>query len=120
MVEASCRCGAVRIEVAERPQRLTSCNCSLCLRLGVLWAYYALNQVRIAKGAGTTVPYTQGDRRLAMPRCPTCGYVTHWESTGKGNLDRMAVNARLMEEGDIADVRVRRFDGAKAWSYLDE
>ena len=81
MIEASCHCGAVRIDVEVPPAQLTSCNCSLCRRLGTLWAYYRPGQVRIAQGAGTTVPYIQGDRTLAVHHCPTCGCVTHWEST---------------------------------------
>ena len=117
MIEASCHCGAVRIEVAVPPAQLTSCNCSLCRRLGVLWAYYRPAQVRIAQGAGTTVPYVQGDRTLAMHHCPTCGCVTHWESLTCA--DRRAVNARLMQERDIEGVRVRGFDGAATWTYLD-
>ena len=55
MLEASCHCGAVQIEVAARPQQLTSCNCSLCRRLGTLWAYYHPDRVRITRGTGTTV-----------------------------------------------------------------
>jgi hypothetical protein len=31
----------------------------------------------------------------------------------------MGVNARLMDPADIADVPVRRFDGAATWTYLD-
>lgn len=55
MIEASCHCGAVRILVAERPWVLTACNCSLCRRLGTLWAYYRPDEVAIVAGAGTTV-----------------------------------------------------------------
>jgi hypothetical protein len=118
MIEASCHCGAVRMEVAERPQQLTSCNCSICRRLGVLWAYYHPDQVTFLRGRGATVPYVQGDRTLAIHHCPTCGCVTHWESL-KTEVDRMAVNAQLIDPAEIADVRVRRFDGASTWTYLD-
>jgi hypothetical protein len=119
MLEPSCHCGAVQIKVAARPQQLTSCNCSLCRRLGTLWAYYHPDQVRITRGAGTTVAYVQGDRTLAVHHCPTCGCITHWEPTEKGRADRVAVNARLMEEQDIEGLPVRRFDGASSWEYLD-
>jgi hypothetical protein len=119
MIEAACHCGAVRIEVAERPRWLTSCNCSLCHRLGALWACYHPGQVSIVRGAGTTVAYVQGDRSLEMHHCPTCGCVTHWESVDKAGADRMAVNARLMDRAEIEGVPVRRFDGASTWRYLD-
>ena len=119
MIEASCHCGAVRIEVAERPQQLTSCNCSICRRLGVLWAYYPPDQVAFVSGAGTTVPYVWGERSLEIHHCPACGCVTHWERVQKEGADRIAVNARIMEPADIADARVRRLDGASTWTYLD-
>jgi hypothetical protein len=119
MIAASCHCGAVRIEVADRPRELTSCNCSLCRRLGALWAYCPPDRVRFTAGAGKTVPYVQGDRTLEMHHCPTCGCLTHWESTDKTAAGRMAVNARLMAPADIEGVPVRRFDGASTWTYLD-
>jgi hypothetical protein len=119
VIEASCHCSAIRIEAAERPRQLTSCNCSLCRRLGALWAYYRRDQVTFVAGAGTTVAYVQGDRTLEMHHCPTCGCVTHWESVKKGGAERIAVNARLIDPAEIADVPVRRLDGASTWTYLD-
>jgi hypothetical protein len=119
MVEASCHCGAVRMRLAEQPQRVTSCNCSLCRRLGALWAYYRQEQVEFVAGAGTTVPYVQGERSLELHHCPTCGCVTHWESVKKGAAERMAVNARLMDPSEMANVPIRKFDGASTWTYLD-
>lgn len=118
MIEASCHCGRVRIEVEERPKQVTSCNCSICRRLGALWAYYRPEQVTITSGAGVTVPYVQGERTLAIHHCPTCGCVTHYEGLAPDS-DRMVVNARLMEPGEIAGVKVRHFDGASSWKYLD-
>jgi hypothetical protein len=119
MIEASCHCGAVRIEVAERPRQLTSCNCSLCRRHGALWAYYHPDEVKIVAGAGMTVPYVQGEGILETHHCPTCGCVTHYESVEKQGADRIAVNARLMAPAEIADVRIRHFDGASSLTYLD-
>ena len=119
MIEASCHCGAVRIRV-ERPQRLTSCNCSICRRHGALWVYYDAGQVSFTAGVGTTVPYIQGERTLATHHCPVCGCITHWESLPKQReTGRIAVNTRLMDPAEISDVPVRRFDGASTWTYLD-
>ena len=119
MIEASCDCGAIRMAIAERPQRLTSCNCSICHRLGVLWAYYHPAQVTFTAGAEKTVAYLRGDRTLEFHHCPICGCITHWESVEKEGAERMGVNARLMKPDEIADVPIRRFDGASSWTYLD-
>ena len=119
MIEASCHCGAIRMQV-ERPQRLTSCNCSFCRRHGAVWAYYDASHVAFMSGAGMTVPHIQGDHTLATHHCPICGCITHWESLHMpGEAARIAVNTRLMDPAEPADVPVRRFDGASTWTYLD-
>lgn len=118
MPDASCHCGAVRFTAEGVPDQLTSCNCSLCHRLGTVWAYYRPGQVTFTAGAGTTVPYVQGDRTLATHHCPTCACVTHWESLEPGT-DRMGVNARLFPREVMEGTRIRRFDGADSWMFLD-
>src|SRR4051794_25874223 len=115
MLEGSCHCGAVKLEVESAPTQLTSCNCSLCRRLGALWCYYAPAQVRIT---GETATYRWGDRTLDTHRCTVCGCVTHWSPTDSAG-NRMGVNARLLDPLVIADVRVRRLDGAATWEFLD-
>jgi hypothetical protein len=119
MIEASCHCGAVKIRVAAEPVWLTSCNCSLCRRLGTLWAYFHPREVTLVAGAGKTVPYVQADGTLEMHHCPTCGCTTHWEPVQKEGAERMAVNGRLMDPAAIAHVRLRHFDGAESFRYLD-
>lgn len=116
MHRATCHCGAVRIVVPRVPEALTSCNCSICRRLGTIMAYYRLGEVTIE---GETDTYVWGDRMIAFHRCRVCGCATHWwpiEST----RDRMGVNARLLPPEDLAGSRIRRFDGAETWEYLDD
>ncbi len=119
MIQGSCHCGAVRFSVAEAPERLTDCNCSICRRLGVLWAYYHPDQVRFENDPDATFQYAWGDRMLAFHHCRTCGCTTHWASLGE-RPDRMGVNARLMDPEVVAKAKVRRFDGAVTWTFLDE
>ena len=38
----------------------------------------------------------------------------------RSDAPRMAINARIMDGLDWAKVRVRLFDGADTWKYLDE
>jgi hypothetical protein len=107
----------MRIQLAALPTSLTSCNCSLCHRLGTLWAYYPSDQVRFLM-EGATVAYVQGDRTLKTHHCQICGCTTHWESLDKA-APRMAINARLLPRNLTAGIRVRHFDGADSWSYLE-
>jgi hypothetical protein len=119
MIEASCHCGAVRLAVTEPPAEVTDCNCSICRRYGVLWAYYSRAQVRLSPTGGGTDAYLWGDREIEFHRCAGCGCVTHWSSVDEAR-DRMGVNARLMAREVLAGARVRRLDGADTWTYLGE
>jgi hypothetical protein len=122
MIEASCHCGAVRLEIATPPETVTDCNCSICRRLGVLWAYYAPHQVEIFAEPGATGAYIRGDGDgdLAFHHCRTCGCATHWSPLDGRDQGRMGVNARLMDPQVLAAARVRHLDGAVTWRYLDE
>jgi hypothetical protein len=111
MVEASCHCGAIRFAVEAGPDEVTDCNCSICRRLGALWAYYSPRQVRFAAGSGPTDIYMWGDRRLEFHRCRTCGCVTHWAPVDR-TRDRMGVNARLIAPEVLAAADLNLCDGA--------
>jgi hypothetical protein len=116
MIEASCHCGAVKIEVEDAPEAVTDCNCSICRRYGVLWAYYEPGRVRIT-GAPTDI-YFWDDHSLDFHRCKTCGCVTHW-SPVDALVNRMGVNARLMPPEVLEKARIRHLDGAGTWTYTD-
>jgi hypothetical protein len=118
MVEASCHCGAVRLTCDAAPAEMTDCNCSICRRYGVLWAYYSPRAVQLQPGGATDI-YMWDDRTVEFHRCQTCGCVTHWSAVDK-TIDRMGVNARLMPREIIAHARVRHLDGADTERYLDE
>lgn len=118
MTEATCHCGAARLETPAPPTEVTICNCSICRRTGARWAYYTPAEVTLPH-PGSTQAYVWGDRMLALHRCKTCGVVTHWQSLD-GALQRMGVNARLIDGLDWTQIAVRRFDGADTWTTLAE
>ncbi len=118
MIAGSCHCGAVQLEIPSAPTQLTSCNCSICRRLGTLWAYYSPAEVRIT---GATTAYRWGDEALALHHCPTCGCTTHWSPIGDTDPNRMGIQMRLFAPELIARVRVRRVDGAAdTWAELTD
>ena len=116
MLKGSCHCGAVTFEVTRPPEWRNACNCSLCRRLGTLWGYFHPEEVTVL---GDTDSYSWGDGNLAFHRCKRCGCTTHYQSLVAEYRDRMAVNTRLMEPADMAGIRLRHFDGADTFRYLD-
>lgn len=119
MIESSCHCGAVKLEIAAPPETVTDCNCSICRRYGVLWAYYSPRDVRITAGESATKIYMWDDKSIEFHHCDNCGCVTHWAPVDK-TRDRMGVNGRLIAPDILAEARVRHLDGAVTWKYLDE
>ena len=118
MIETSCHCGAVHLTIQNAPTEVTDCNCSICRRYGVLWAYYPTSEVEVsAPDAGTDV-YVWGTGGTAFNRCKRCGCVTHWSATDPARR-KMGVNARLMEPDVLAMARVRHLDGAVTDEYID-
>ena len=118
MIQGHCHCGAVAFEILEQPEILTACNCSICRRYGALWAHAALDQITIIADPGATRAYIWGDKMLAFHSCKTCGCITHWENL-QPDPEHMAVNFRMCEPDLLQGVRVRQFDGADTWEYLD-
>ncbi|AGY56378.1 GFA family protein [Gloeobacter kilaueensis] len=117
MIVAACHCGSLRLEIDSPPTEITECNCSICRRYGVLWAYYTPDQVRLQAGALTDI-YMWDDRSIAFHRCRTCGCVSHWAPVDPGR-NRMGINARLMAPEIVAQARVRHLDGANTERYID-
>jgi hypothetical protein len=116
---ASCHCGEVKIELADKPDSLTECNCSVCYRYGALWAYGTVKTMSVKAGPDALSYYCRGDKCIEFYHCRHCGCLTHYESVAMTSDSRIAVNARMLPPDDIKDVSIRHFDGAGSWQFLD-
>ena len=120
MIEGSCHCGAVRFTYPRQPDWLTDCNCSVCRRYSTLWAYARVSEITLSSAADATLAYIHGDKTLAMHSCKTCGCTTHWIGLDQDSSSRMAVNFRMCDPEAYGHIRVRKFDGADTWEFLDQ
>ena len=111
MLEGSCHCGAVKWKFNVMPESATACNCTVCRRYGVLWAYDFEGEG--VSASGTTTAYVWGDKSLGFHFCPSCGCVAYWRSVQarEDGRRRMAVNLRLTEPDPIAHLPIDHFEG---------
>jgi hypothetical protein len=117
MIEGSCHCGAARWSFEGIPEAATACNCTICRRYGVLWAYdYEGERIRIS---GETRSYVRG-RTLEFHFCPECGCVVFWRSRApdEDGRRRIAVNLRLAEPGVVGAIVMDHFDGLESFDDL--
>ena len=119
MLNFSCLCGQVRIEVAKRPDFINECNCTLCSKSGARWAYFHPSNVRVE---GTTRHYSREDKddpAAEVHFCGNCGSTTLFMLTksaiAKFGNTQTGVNMLLADENDLAGVELRYPDG-RAWS----
>ena len=87
-----------------------ACNCTVCRRYGVLWAYdFEGEGIHVS---GPTRAYVPGDS-IGFHFCPACGCIAYWralEPEAEGRR-RIAVNLRLTEPEPVAHLPMDHFDG---------
>lgn len=122
MLQAHCHCGALTVEVPRKPRSVTNCNCSICRRYGVLWAYYRDREVTLRAAGGdlaeATDSYRWGRDSQRFIRCRHCGCVMQWKKHQVDASSWTGVNARQFDPQALGAVRIRLLDGADTWKYL--
>ncbi len=120
-LHGSCHCGALRWRLGRLPAQATECNCSICHRLGAIWAYGRLDEVALIAAPAALHRYRHGDETLEFCSCRHCGCTTHWQgrSAGDDEILRVGLNLRMAPAAALDAVTIRRFDGADSWQFLD-
>jgi len=118
MIRAACHCTAVRLEIAELPNWVLDCNCTLCRRYGALWSYPAAGKVKIVSPPEATQTYLWGNRWLAFHRCKECGCVVYMEAVMENPPFIYGINARMIPTLDPEHVRlVQKDNGHTGWFW---
>lgn len=118
MFTAQCHCGNVKLATNNIPSSLLSCNCSICNRIGALWAYYKANEVEIIIRDNPTKVYLWDKKEIELHHCPNCGCTTHYCSIGEDAEKQTVLNVRMAELKVTENIQVRKFDGADTWKFV--
>ncbi len=118
-MKLNCHCGNVQLTVPKAPAALTRCNCSICHRHGALWGYYEPGEVSVHVGEKGVHAYRWGDENIDFMFCQHCGCGTHYETTEKCEVNKVGVNFRMTSHKAIEHIRIRDFDGADTWEFLN-
>ncbi|KAH9891504.1 glutathione-dependent formaldehyde-activating enzyme [Xylariomycetidae sp. FL2044] len=118
----NCHCAAYVYEV-KLPCALTradECNCSVCYKKGVIWAFPAQDDLNFVKGDPATLRnYTFGRNLFKHKFCPTCGTSLmivgqmHPPPAGEESEPKTGVNVRTFQHGqvDMENLELNLFDG---------
>jgi len=103
----SCHCGRVRLECNAELGRVGECNCNTCRRAGYLSWRVRHDQVRLATPSVGLSTYVWRFVDCGLHFCSTCG--TAMCRTGDDNY--FTLNARCLDDIDVFDLDVERYDG---------
>lgn len=120
MFNIECHCANIKLTASRPPPDLTDCNCSICQRLGALWAYYDIADVEISVGDTRKDTYAWAEKTITYHRCGDCGCTTHYTTIEENGNELVAINCRMAAPSDISKIPVREFDGLTTWKYLDD
>ena len=107
--EGGCHCGRVRFRVTGSLDEVSDCNCSMCIKKGMLHWIIPPSQFELVSGEDqlTTYRFNTGVARHTF--CRHCGI--HPFYVPRSDPDKIDVNARCLEGVDLTTLRVRTFDG---------
>jgi hypothetical protein len=117
MIDGACHCGAVQWWFEGLPDSATACNCTVCRRYGVLWAYGLENEgIRVS---GITQAYMRG-KSIEFHFCPVCGCVAYWRGRAANATGRrrIGVNLRMAEPDAVARISIEHLDGLNTFEPL--
>ena len=116
-----CHCSAIHWAFHGEFPDATICNCTACRRYGALWAYdYKGYGIHVTAPQGGLTAYVWGSGSLSFNFCRVCGNLVCWRGLKpeKDGRTRIAVNLRLAEPGDVAEVPRQYFEGLHSFEDL--
>jgi hypothetical protein len=106
----SCHCGAVAFTVELDPAAALKCNCSICTKLGAVWAFAPKEKFALKSGA-TAGDYQFGAKKLHHRFCTSCGVESYAEGSMPDGTPTVGINLRCVEGIDVDKLSPRPWDG---------
>ncbi len=111
--EGGCHCGRVRFRVKADLATLSECNCSICLKKGILHLGAAKDDFELLSGQDAIETYRFGTGTAQHNFCRHCGI--HAFGVPRVYPDRITVNARCLDNIDPAQLKPARFFDGRHW-----
>jgi len=107
--EGGCHCGRVRFRVAADLAEVTECNCSICTKKGILHLIVPQEQFELLSGGDDLAVYRFNTGIAQHKFCRHCGM--HPFYVPRSDPDKIDVNARCLDDVDVAALQPHCFDG---------
>jgi hypothetical protein len=106
-----CQCGKVRYEVSAEIDKVISCNCSRCGKLGSLLAAALASDFKLISGKDAMTDFQFNKHVIHHPFCATCGIQSYAHGKGPGGAEMVMLNVRCLDGVDAEKFEVMKYDG---------
>jgi hypothetical protein len=108
-MQGGCHCGRVRFRVTGDLDTVTICNCSICTKKGILHLIVPPERFELVSGRDDLATYTFNTGVAQHTFCKVCGM--HPFYVPRSDPDKIDVNARCIDNIDLAALTPKHFDG---------
>lgn len=110
--EGSCHCGKVRFRARATIDRGSTCNCSICSRVGWIMLSIPAEQFELVAGEGAQTDYQFGSKTMHHTFCTTCGVRAFGTYAGEGGAEMRLLNLRCIPGLELKSLPIKEWDGA--------
>ena len=107
----SCHCGAVAFSVELDTDTALKCNCSICTKIGAVWAFASKDKFTLKSGAAAQGDYQFARKTLHHHYCTKCGVESYAEGAMPDGTPTVGINLRCVEGVDVDKLSPRAWDG---------
>ena len=106
-----CHCGRVRYEATSDLGMVLECNCSHCMKRGLLLTFVTPDHFRIVTGADGLEDYQFNKKTIHHLMCPDCGIESFARGRGPDGKEMVAINVRCLDDVDVKSLTLTPFNG---------
>ncbi len=106
-----CQCGAVKFEARIALEKVVTCNCSRCQKLGSMLAFIPVADFNLLYGEDDLKHFTFNKHKIDHTFCKGCGIQSFAKAKAPDGSDVIAINARCLDDVDLSKLTIIHYDG---------
>jgi hypothetical protein len=106
-----CHCGMVRFECTTDLARVTACNCSICTKKGLHFAFLPPMLFQLRAGEDNLKEYLFNKQEIRHQLCIDCGVEVFARGRKPDGTELVALNVSCIDGIELASVTMTPIDG---------
>ena len=106
-----CHCGMVRYECTSDLAMITACNCSICTKKGLHFAFLPPQSFQLRAGADSLKDYLFNKRAIRHQLCIECGVDVFAQGEKPDGTQVIALNVATIDQIELSKLKMTPVDG---------